>query len=180
MPKKEEVQTAPIKPAIPGARDKGTGQWRPDQLDPDLANLALARHLVDGMGTMGHVDKPFIVRQALAEALNHKPPTTELYKRVIQGEEYEVQRIIAPGNPTGYDSSLRCAVYSRVMQSSVHVNGMAFNNVWALLMKPKYIINGMAGNMNQFEEDKGESAIGRLINWFRGGKKNDAPSNGAK
>ena len=171
----EEPKEQAIVPKVGGQRDSRNNAWKPEEYDPEMANIALARHLVDGAGTIGHVDKPFIIRQALAEALNHVPPK---YKQVkvegIEGDEdmFEQYRLemTHPGNPTGYDTSLRVAVYGKVMRNSVHVNGMMFNNIWALMMKPKYIINGMSGNLGQFEEDKGESIIGRLINFMRGGK----------
>lgn len=129
-------------------------QWRPDQVDPELANLAMAKLLVEKMGTPSILNKNFVVRYGIFNAINHSPE-----------------------NPTGYDSSLRLAVYREVSSQSVNIDGVYFEKVWAFLMKPKYIINGMNGMPNQFDQEKGESIVGRFVNWIRGGKKNEQSAN---
>ena len=83
MVKQERTTTIANVPPVPGSANRNASTWRPDQLDPELANLALAKHLVDKMGTPAIVDKPFIVRHAIARGMNHIPPTYhEVTKKV--------------------------------------------------------------------------------------------------
>jgi hypothetical protein len=179
----DEPKEMAIKPAIPSSRDTSVSKWRPDQLDPELANIALAREMVALMGPPSIVDKPFIIRKALAVGLNHIPPTMQERKKKVMMYDFDTQKDVEetitelfmahPGNPTGYDSSLRVRIYKEVESASVNINGAYLEKFWAYLCKPKYIINGMPMGNNTFEEDKGESLIGRLVNFMRGGKKQE-------
>jgi hypothetical protein len=176
----DEPKEMAIKPAIP-SRDTSVSKWRPDQLDPELANIALAREMVALMGPPSIVNKPFVIRKALAVGLNHIPPTMQERKKKVMMYDFDTQKDVEetitelfmahPGNPTGYDSSLRVRIYKEVESASVNINGAYLEKFWAYLCKPKYIINGMPMGNNTFEEDKGESLIGRLVNFMRGGKK---------
>jgi len=171
MPKEpQERKEIAARPGSPSITTKTIEQWNPAELNPDLANLAMAKLLVEKLGTPSRIKKEFIVRKAVFTALNHIPATLQ---EVIPANEYEpaVLNIINPGNPTGYDSSLRLEVYRCAELGSVNEDGIYFDRVWAFLMKPRYIINGMAGMGGLQESEKGESLIGRAINWFRGGKK---------
>jgi hypothetical protein len=177
----DEPKEMAIKPAIPSSRDTSVSKWRPDQLDPELANIALAREMVALMGPPSIVNKPFVIRKALAVGLNHIPPTMQERKKKVMMYDFDTQKDVEetitelfmahPGNPTGYDSSLRVRIYKEVESASVNINGAYLEKFWAYLCKPKYIINGMPMGNNTFEEDKGESLIGRLVNFMRGGKK---------
>lgn len=173
QPERKEVAT---RPASPGITTKTLEQWKPEQLDPELANLAMAKMLVDKLGTPSRVKKEFIVRKAIFTALNHIPATYEEVEPACMNDEGmrgpAIWNVVHPGNPTGYDSSLRLEVYRNAELGSVNEDGIYFDRAWAFLMKPKYIINGMAGMGGLQEEEKGESLIGRAVNWFRGGKKN--------
>lgn len=177
MPKEpQERKEIATRPSSPGITRQTIEQWNPAELNPDLANLAMAKLLVERLGTPSRIKKEFIVRKAVFKALNHIPETLE---EIIPATEYEpaVLNVIERGNPTGYDSSLRLEVYRQAELGSVNEDGIYFDRVWAFLMKPKYIINGMAGMGGLQEEEKGESLIGRAINWFRGGKKNGTTNN---
>lgn len=169
MTKEPEKKEIAIRPPSPGSSQTNNNQWKPEQLDPELANLAMAKLLVEKMGTPSIVNKQFIVRKALFKALNHIPKKYEM----IDPDTFAV---IDKGNPTGYDSTLRLMVYDYAEQGSVNIDGQYFEKAWAFLMKPKYIINGMAGQPGQFQEEEGESIAGRILNWFKGGKKNERNS----
>lgn len=180
MPK-EPVERKEIatRPSSPGITNKTIEQWKPEQLDPELANLAMAKLLVEKMGTPSRITPVFNVRKSLFMALNHVPaqyqeiavPKSDL-DETFKDRKPVILKCINPGKPTGYDASLRIALYENWERGSVNEGGIYFDRVWAFLMKPKYILSGMAG-MPMQEEEKGESIIGRAINWFRGGKKND-------
>jgi len=168
--KKNEVATRPPPPVT---TQLNGGQYKPEQLDPELANLAMARLLVEKSGTPSILNKKQIVRYGIFNALNHVPPT---YLKI--SDEYQDTEGIHPavydqvskGNPTGYDSSLRLAVYREVAAQSINEGGKYFEKVWAFLMKPKYVINGMTMGPGMQDEEKKESLAGRFMNWWRGGK----------
>lgn len=177
MPKEPaERKEIAARPPPPDITNRTIEQWKPSEIYPELANLAMAKVLVDKLGTPSRIKKEFIVRKAIFTALNHVPATLE---EIIPANECEpaVLNIVNAGNPTGYDSSLRLEVYRNAELGSVNEDGIYFDRVWAFLMKPKYIINGMAGMGGLQEEEQGESIIGRAINWFRGGKKHDQSNN---
>jgi hypothetical protein len=119
--------------------------------------------MIGKLGTPSDISAPFVVRHAIFKSLNHRPP---LY-RLVDGREVMVDL----GNNTGYDCSLRLEVYNHAEQGSINKDGHYFNNFWAYLMKPKYIINGMSGQQNPWEKEEGQSIVGRVVGWFRGGKK---------
>lgn len=177
MPKEpQERKEIATRPSSPGITTKTLEQWNPAELNPDLANLAMAKLLVERLGTPSRIKKEFIVRKAIFKALNHIPATLE---EVIPESEFEpaVLNVVNAGNPTGYDSSLRLEVYRNAELGSVNEDGIYFDRVWAFLMKPKYIINGMAGMGALQEEEQGESLFSRAVNWFKGGKKNEQRNN---
>jgi hypothetical protein len=167
MPEKEETKIAP-RPASPNPADRNGSGIRPYELDPELAQIRLAELMIGRLGTPSDISAPFVVRHAIFKSLNHRPA---LYR--IAGTE---EILVDQGNNTGYDCSLRLDVYRHAEGGSVNRDGHYFNNFWAYLMKPKYIINGM-GQGNPLEKEEGESIFGRVVNWFRGGKKNDNGNN---
>lgn len=180
MPK-EPVERKEIaqRPAPPGITNKTIERWNPADLNPELANLAMAKLLVEKMGTPSRISPAFNVRKSMFKALNHIPGEYREISPACQNENGmwgpAILEEICKGNPTGYDSSLRLAVYENWERGSVNEAGIYFDRVWAFLMKPKYILSGMAG-MPMQEEEQGESLIGRAVNWFRGGKKNESNS----
>jgi hypothetical protein len=162
MPEKQEVRIAP-RPASPNPAERNGSGIRPYELDPELAQIRLAEIMIGKLGTPSDISAPFVVRHAIFKSLNHRPP---LY-RLVDGQEVMVDL----GNNTGYDCSLRLEVYAHAEQGSINKDGHYFNNFWAYLMKPKYIINGMSGQQNPWEKEEGQSIVGRVVSWFRGGKK---------
>lgn len=165
MPEKTETKIAP-RPASPNPAERNGGGIRPYELDPELAQIRLAELMIDKLKTPSDISGPFIVRQSIFKSLNHRPP---LY-RLVDKEEV----LIDPGNNTGYDCSLRLEVYGHSEGGSVNRDGHYFNNFWAYLMKPKYIINGMAGQQNPWQKEEGESIVGKVMGWFGKGGKKDA------
>ncbi len=134
------------RPANLPAKDlRGGLGWKPAEYDADLAAAAMASEMVKRLGTPSIVSKKFVVYHGIWQGLNHTDK-----------------------NETGYDASLRIAVYDHVASESVNVNGKYFDSFWAFMMKPKYIIQGMPTG-GQFEEDK-PSIFERVANWIRGSK----------
>jgi hypothetical protein len=174
MPKEpQERKEIAARPAPPGITNRTIEQWNPADLNPELANIAMAKLLVEKMGRPSRISKEFVSRKAIAITLNHIPEQYE--ERMIDGVLYLTR--IEKGNPTGIDASLRVSLYEQAEAGSNNVDGWYGEKVWAFLMKPKYIINGVAGMGGIPDEEKGESLIGRAINWFRGGKKNEQSNN---
>lgn len=93
--------------------------------------------------------------------------------------EYEAMcktALIDPGNRTGYDCSLRIAIYNNVAKNSVNIDGKYFMSIWQYLMKPKYTII-QPGQMptNSFDE---QPTLGRRIwNKLTGGGNTNGTTN---
>jgi hypothetical protein len=162
MMKDETTRLAP-RPASPSPGDRNVKGIQPYELDSELAQLKIVERAIVKMPSMAIISRPFIVRQGIFTALNHTPMTY----REIAG----VDRVIDLGNPTGYDSSLRLAVYEHVAKHSVNVDGEYFHSFWAFAMKPRMIIQGMNPMGQPMEQEKGESIFSRMVGWIRGGKK---------
>jgi len=140
----------------PAAQTEKTTSSQPYDVNADLANIEMAKGLIKDLGTPSIVSKSFIVRYGLFSALNHRSPVRDAEGIVTD-----------PGNPTGYDCTLRMRVYASVAKDSVNVNGQFFEKFWAYLMKPKYIIQGMPIGQNSFD-DEGESWIDKGRNLIMG------------
>jgi hypothetical protein len=140
-PTEPAVQIIPA-PAAPQVNISTGQQLRPEDYNSDLATAKMAEKLVSVMGFPAIYSKEFAVRQGIFEALNH-----------------------AEINPTGYDCSLRVAIYRNVERKSVNIDGKYFNSLWAYLNKPKYIINQNAPPQdNAFNKEPGfiQRAVNRL------------------
>jgi hypothetical protein len=127
------------------------GVVKPYELDAELAQLKLAELMIGRLPCPSKVNKAFIARKAIWEALNN---TQE--------------------NQTGYDCSIRIRLYDQFALQSVNEEGMYFERFWAFMMKPKYIINGMA----QMQPEEKESIIGRAVGWLRGKPKEQTQQGG--
>jgi hypothetical protein len=149
----------------PAAKTESHTQSKGYEVNPDLANIEMAKGLIERLGTPSIVSKPFIVRYGLFSALNHRSSTRD-----------ETGKVIDSGNPTGYDCSLRMRVYESVSKNSVNVNGQYFEKYFAYLMKPKYIIQGMPIGQNTFEDNE-ESLFDKARNLITGNKGGES-SNG--
>jgi hypothetical protein len=123
--------------------NKGMGQYRPDELSADLAAAKMAGDVFEDLGTPSFISKNF-------------------------GVWYGICRSLHDSNV--YDCSLRISLYHSVEANSVNVDGRYFERLWAYMMKPKYVIQGIP--FGQPEEEK-ESVFGRIANWWRGGKSDD-------
>ena len=118
-----------VRPISPSVTDKSQPTWKPEDLNPDLAAIAMAREYTKRWPTPTVINDKHSVYQGIWMGLNHS-------------EE----------NPTFYDCSLRIRVFEEVGKLSVNKNGKLFNSLFAYWMKPNYIIQGMP-NM-QMEEEK--------------------------
>jgi hypothetical protein len=121
MPKQEQTSTVVIPPA-PRTKEGLGNAWRPDQVDAELANIAIAKLLIEKYGLPSKISPEFNIRKAILLALNH----TEK-------------------NKTGIDCTLRIKLYEAYEQGTVNEGGSLFTSIWAFLMKPKYIMSGYAG-----------------------------------
>jgi hypothetical protein len=176
MPKEDQVV---LKSTSQGTVDRGNGGLQPYQLDAELAQLKMAELMVQKLGTPSRLSKPFIVRYAIFKALNHVEPT---YGKIITDEYtdgfgiwHPADRVVLdPGNPTGFDCTLRLKFYENFAKESVNENGLYLQSFWAFMMKPKYIING-ALQTGAIQEEEKESLVGRFMNWIRGKPKEPKP-----
>jgi hypothetical protein len=150
IPKTKETAVQLQRPENRGAVEN-KGVVKPYELDAELAQLKLAELMIGRLPCPSKVNKAFIARKAIWEALNN---TQE--------------------NQTGYDCSIRIRLYDQFALQSVNEEGMYFERFWAFMMKPKYIINGMA----QMQPEEKESIIGRAVGWLRGKPKEQTQQGG--
>ena len=147
-------------PASPSAQHTKT-ELRPEEYNPEMAAALLAQRTAEALGTPTIISKKIAVYRGIAKTLNHQPAIGD-----------------KPGNPTGYDSSLRERLWDNIAADSVNIDGRYFERIWAYLMKPKYVISGTPYGVNAMEEERPS-----LASWFVGmitGKKPDpqAANNG--
>lgn len=127
-------------PQYPGGQTPPPQTTNPSDFDPDLQSLQMAKDLLKGLDKPSEISKNFAARKALYTALNH-----------------------TKDNPTGYDSSLRLALYDSYEKSSLNVEAKLFNSFMAFLMKPKMIIQGLpSGQQPQSEPGFVSRFLGRL------------------
>jgi hypothetical protein len=155
MSKPEPETKIAVRPASP-IPSRGTASILPYELDPELAQLKIVELMVNRLPLPTIVSKPYIVRYGIFSALNH-----------------------TANNRTGYDCSTRLHVYEKVGAHSINIEGEYFRSFWAWANKPKFVLSGNVGMPGQFEEPK-EGVLSRLVNWIRGGNKNQTPSQGVR
>jgi hypothetical protein len=144
-----DAVTSIQRPASPNIADKQSQGYTPDQLNPDLAAAAMAREVVAKLPNPSIISKKFAVYQGIWKALDD-----------------------SPNNRTGFNCKMRLAVYDAVAVNSVNIEGKYFNSLWAYLMKPKYIIQGMPMQGSNFEEEK-PGILSRIGGWFTGKNKEE-------
>lgn len=130
-----------VRPKPPSASDRLPTTFRPDELNADLAAATLAKDLMNKLPTPSIDTRKFTIIHGLMKSLNH-----------IDGK-----------NPTYIDTSLLVSLMDRVSEASVNVDGTLLNSIFAYLMKPKYIIQGMPSAPNAAEEKPG--ILQRLFGW---------------
>lgn len=130
------------RPESPGSNTIKAQQINPAELDPDLQALSMAKELLGKLDAPSDITKEFAVRKALFESINH-----------------------SESNPTGYDASLRIAVYSKYEKSSLNIQAKLFNSFMAFLMKPKMIIQGLPSGA---KEDNEPGFFSRMMDRLRG------------
>ena len=127
-----------IRQQSPGPAAGIQNQYRPDELNAELAAAALARELVAKWPKPAIDSRKFTIIHGLMQSLNHREP---------KGDD--------PGNITYINSSSLVELMDRVSEKSVNVDGKLFQNIFAYLMHPKYIIQGMPQAMAPEEEKPG-------------------------
>jgi hypothetical protein len=137
-----------VRPQSPSASDKQSAAYRPDELNPELAAATLAKDLIGKFPVPSIISKKFAVYQGIWTGLNH----------------------VAGKNETGYDCSMRLAVYSAVARESVNIDGKSFNAIFTYLNKPKVIVQGMQSIESGFEEER-PSLASRLWSGLTGRNK---------
>ena len=168
-------------PPSPGA-GATSPQTDPATLNPDLATLAFAKELVKAIGVPADVSKPLVVRESIFQAINHIPPTYGILKDengipVLDETGKKIWIVTDPGNPTGYDCTLRLAVYRQLKKESVNINGKWFNSLMTFLSKPKIVIQGLPQG-GDFENDNDPGFLSRI--WGRLTGRSAEQTNGAK
>ena len=102
-----------------GDESKGN-EFRPDEQNADLAAAAIAKDLLAKLPTPAIDTRKFTIIHGLMKSMNH-----------------------TDDNKTYMDTKLLTELMDRVSEKSVNVDGKYFQNLFAYLMKPKYIIQGM-------------------------------------
>jgi hypothetical protein len=121
-----EIKT--IKP--PSVSDGSHGMIRPEDSNPEMAAAAMLRRLLDKWPTPAISSKKFTVIHGLMISLNH----TE-------------------DNQTYLDTSRLVSLMDCVEHKSVNEDGFLPKNLFAYLMHPTYIIQGMP-QLGQVQEQK--------------------------
>lgn len=140
-----------VRPQSPSAAQGIMNQYRPDELNADLAAATLVRELVAKLPIPAIDTRKFTIIHGLMEAMNHKEPTDE----------------DPVGNLTYLDTTRIIKLMDRVSEKSVNSDGKYFNNIFAYLMKPKYIIQGMPQTGVQEEAKPG--ILQRVLGWGKKG-----------
>lgn len=138
--------------------DVSTGQgnaFRPDELNADLAAASLARDLVAKLPTPAIDTRKFTIIHGLMQSLNHRETTYETDGKTVK----------VLGNYTYIDTSLLVGLMDKVSMKSVNVGGELLHSIFAYLMKPKYIIQGMPSTP---VEEKKPGWISRAVGWVTG------------
>lgn len=136
------------RPEPHSVQQSGHREYSPADLNPDLAMTEMAKGVIKDLGTPTVIKQNFSVWHGICRALQ---------------------------DGGVYDCSLRLQLYDHVAANSVNISGKYFERFWAFLMKPKYVIQGIP--FGEKEEEK-QSLVGRMVNWWRGGKANDTTANG--
>lgn len=127
-----------IRQQSPLADSGHTGIYKPDELNADLAAASLVKDIVAKLPTPAIDTRKFTIIHGLMKSLNH-----------------------SDSNPTYIDTSNLIRLMDAVSEKSVNVDGKYFETLFAYLMKPKYIIQGMPqGNA---AEEKKPGIIQRIL-----------------
>ncbi len=148
--------TGIVVPPSPSAGSQSGIAFRPEELNPELATAKMAEKLIDKLGAPSIVNKAFVVRFGIFSGLNH-----------------------SESNRTGYNCVMRLSVYDSVAHNSVNINGAYFEKIWAYLMKPKFVLQGM--QVQTFDQ---EEQTGGITSWikekiFGGGEKQNVGGTGS-
>lgn len=127
-----------IRQQSPLADSGHTGIYKPDELNADLASATLVKDLVNKLPTPAIDTRKFTIIHGLMKSLNH-----------------------SDSNPTYIDTSNLIRLMDSVSEKSVNVDGKYFETLFAYLMKPKYIIQGMP--QGTASEEKKPSIIQRIL-----------------
>lgn len=146
-----------IRQQSPAVSSGTAGQYKPEELNAELAAAALARELVKRWPKPAIDTRKFTIIHGLMQSLNHREP---------KGED--------PGNLSYLNTSPIVELMDRVSEKSVNVDGKLFNNIFAYLMHPKYIIQGMPQAGVQEEEKPG--FLSRLWGGVTGRNKSQEPA----
>jgi hypothetical protein len=127
-----------IRQQSPLADSGHTGIYKPDELNADLASATLVKDLVNKLPTPAIDTRKFTIIHGLMKSLNH-----------------------SESNPTYIDTSNLIRLMDAVSEKSVNVDGKYFETLFAYLMKPKYIIQGMP--QGTASEEKKPGIIQRIL-----------------
>lgn len=136
-----------IRQQSPSASSGAAGQYKPEELNADLAAASLAKDLVNKLPTPAIDTRKFTIIHGLMQSLNHEEPQPDG----------------TGGNPTYIDTRALIKLMDQVSEKSVNVDGRYFSTIFAYLMKPKYVIQGMPQTTTQEEEKP--STLSKLLPW---------------
>lgn len=130
------MSEAIVRRRSPDASQDDKNDYRPDELNAELAAASLAKDLVAKLPTPAIDTRKFTIIHGLMKSLNHRETTFESDGKTVK----------LLGNYTYVDTSIPSELMDRVSEKSVNVDGKYLNLLFAYLMKPKYIIQGMPQN----------------------------------
>jgi hypothetical protein len=140
-------------PQPPSSANRGTSNLRPEEWNPEFAKAALARVFYTALQPFMIVSKLFVVFFGIWKGLNHSPT-----------------------NRTGYDCSLRVAIFTNVGMASPNIDGRSFDSIDKYVSSASITVNQLTPSMvGNFEE---QPSLGRrILNKFTGGGNNGQPNN---
>lgn len=137
-----EMSEEIVRRKSPDVGNNNDGGIKPEDYNPEMAAASLARDLVNKLPTPAIDTRKFTIIHGLMQSMDHTDT-----------------------NKTYIDTKLIIELMDRVSEKSVNVDGKYFTSLFAYLMKPKYIIQGMP--TTPIEEQK-PGLLSRLWAGIRG------------
>lgn len=118
-------------PASPTITNSESTAFKPWEVNPDLAAAVMARDLVNKLPSPAILSKKFVIYHGLFKSINHT-------------EE----------NKTGFSCSPLLVAFEKISEGSVNIDGWYAEHIFAYLMKPKFVIQGMPNQANMFDKQE--------------------------
>lgn len=121
------------RPQSPSTTDKQTTGYSPDQLNPELAQMAMMRSYAERWPLPIFISKKYAVFFGLWQGVNHDPLSK---------------------TPSYFDASPRLAVYHHVGFQTPNIDGKLFTSLFTAWNKPKIVMQGVNQIQSGFEDEK--------------------------